>query len=101
MMDVRVFGDHVYTTAILTLFTVLFSVYGLLRVLTQYLQTVRDDSPERAGVVLLSFTGPMSVKFPPAWHLLNAPIEGGMSVHFTALDGEPIYSDRIMSSRIP
>jgi hypothetical protein len=49
----------------------------------------------------LSFTGPMSVKFPPAWHLLNAPLEGGMSVHFTALDGEPIYSDRIMSSRIP
>jgi len=49
----------------------------------------------------LSFTGPMSVKFPPAWHLLNAPLAGGMSVHFTALDGEPIYSDRIMSSAIP
>ncbi len=44
----------------------------------------------------LSFTGPMSVKFPPAWHLLNAPLEGGMSVHFTALDGEPIYSDRVV-----
>ena len=43
----------------------------------------------------LSFTGPMSVRFPPAWHLLNAPLDGGMSIHFTALDGEPIYSDRI------
>ncbi len=45
----------------------------------------------------LSFTGPMSVRFPPAWHLLNAPLDGGMAIHFTALDGEPIYSDQIMT----
>jgi MFS family permease len=66
MMDVRVFGDRVYTTAIFTLFTVLFSVYGLLLVLTQYLQNVRDYSPERAGFVLLAFTGPMIVLSPIA-----------------------------------
>jgi hypothetical protein len=46
----------------------------------------------------LSFTGPMSVRFPPAWHLLNAPLDRGMIVHFTALDGEPIYSDQIVTA---
>ena len=66
MMDVRVFGDRVYTTAIITLFTVLFSVYGLLLVLTQYLQNVRAYSPERAGVLLLAYTGPMIVLSPIA-----------------------------------
>ena len=66
MMDVRVFRDRVYTTAILTLFAVLFSVYGLLLVLTQYFQNVRDYSPERAGVVLLAFTLPMIVLSPLA-----------------------------------
>jgi len=66
MMDVRVFRDHVYTTAIITLFAVLFSIYGLMLVLTQYLQNVRDYSPERAGVVLLAFTGPMIVLSPVA-----------------------------------
>jgi hypothetical protein len=46
----------------------------------------------------LSFTGPMTVRFPSAWHLLNAPIPGGMEILFTALDGSPIYSDRVVSS---
>jgi EmrB/QacA subfamily drug resistance transporter len=66
MMDVRVFGDRVYTTAIITLFIVLFCVYGLLLVLTQYFQNVRDYSPERAGIVLLAYTGPMIVLSPVA-----------------------------------
>jgi EmrB/QacA subfamily drug resistance transporter len=66
MMDVRVFGDRVYTTAILTLFVVLFSVYGLLLVLTQYFQNVREYSPERTGVVLLAYTLPMIVLSPLA-----------------------------------
>jgi EmrB/QacA subfamily drug resistance transporter len=66
MMDVRVFGDRVYTVAILTLFAVLFCVYGLLLVLTQYLQNVRDYSPERTGVVMLAFTAPMIILSPIA-----------------------------------
>ena len=41
MMDVRLFHDHVYSVAIVTVFVVLFAVYGLLLVLTQYLQNVR------------------------------------------------------------
>ncbi len=75
MMDVRVFGDRVYTVAIITLFTVLFCVYGLLLVLTQYLQNVRDYSPERAGVVLLAFTAPMIILSPIAGAL--AARDGG------------------------
>ena len=50
MMDVRVFRDRVYSAAIFTLFAILFAVYGLLLVITQYFQNIRDYSPERAGV---------------------------------------------------
>jgi len=47
----------------------------------------------------LAFTGPMSVRFPPAWHLINAPIDGGMEINFTALDNKLIYCDRVTSQR--
>ena len=50
MMDVRVFRDRVYTVAMLTLFAVLFAIYGLLLVITQYFQNIQDYSPERAGL---------------------------------------------------
>ena len=75
MMDVRVFRDRVYTVAIITLFTVLFCAYGLLLVITQYLQNVKDYSPERAGVVLLAFTLPLIVLPPIAGSL--AARDGG------------------------
>ncbi len=45
MMDVRVFGDRVYTVAILTLFAALFAIYGLLLIITQYFQNVRTTAP--------------------------------------------------------
>jgi EmrB/QacA subfamily drug resistance transporter len=64
MMDVRLFRDRVYSVALLTLFTVLFCVYGLLLVITQYFQNVKDYSPERAGVLMLVYTGPMIVLSP-------------------------------------
>jgi hypothetical protein len=44
---------------------------------------------------LLRFVGPMSVRFPPSWHLINAPICRGMNISFTELDGRLIYSDRV------
>ena len=50
MMDVRVFRDRVYTVAVLTLFAVLFAIYGLLLVITQYFQNIKGYSPERAGL---------------------------------------------------
>ena len=43
----------------------------------------------------LVFTGPMSVRFPQAWHLVNASFGRGMEIRFTELDGKLIYSDRI------
>lgn len=46
----------------------------------------------------LSFTGSMTVRFPPAWHLLNAPIDGGFAIHFTTLEGDKIYSDEVVIS---
>jgi EmrB/QacA subfamily drug resistance transporter len=70
MMDVRVFHDRVYSAAIFTLFAILFSVYGLLLVITQYFQNIRDYSPERAGVVMLAFTLPT---------IILSPISGGIA----------------------
>ena len=70
MMDVRVFHDRVYSAAIFTLFAILFSVYGLLLVITQYFQNIRDYSPERAGVVMLAFTVPT---------IILSPISGGIA----------------------
>jgi len=45
MMDVRVFRDRVYTAAIVTIFAVLFAIYGTMLLITQYLQNVRGYSP--------------------------------------------------------
>ena len=54
----------------MTLFAVLFSVYGLLLVITQYFQNVQTYSPERAGVLLLAFTVPT---------IIFAPIAGSVT----------------------
>ena len=70
MMDLHVFADRVYSTAILTLFAVLFAIYGLLLVITQYFQNVQNYSPERAGVLLLAFTVPT---------IIFAPIAGALA----------------------
>jgi MFS family permease len=70
MMDVRVFHDRVYSAAIFTLFAILFSVYGMLLVITQYFQNIRDYSPERAGVLMLAFTIPT---------IILSPISGGLA----------------------
>jgi Transglutaminase-like superfamily len=43
----------------------------------------------------LTFTGPMSIRFPPSWHLVNAPFGKGMEIRFTELSGKLIYCDRI------
>jgi MFS family permease len=73
MMDVRVFRDRVYTVAVLTLFAVLFAIYGLLLVITQYFQNIKGYSPERAGFIMLAQTAPM---------IILAPIAGGLAARF-------------------
>jgi EmrB/QacA subfamily drug resistance transporter len=75
MMDVRVFRDRVYTVAVLTLFAVLFSVYGLMLVITQYFQNIKGYSPEKAGVVMLACTAPL---------IVLAPVAGSLAARFGA-----------------
>jgi hypothetical protein len=48
----------------------------------------------------LAFTGPMSVRFPPTWHLINAPSVGGMDINFTELDGKLIYCDHVVVQKL-
>jgi EmrB/QacA subfamily drug resistance transporter len=69
MMDVRVFGDRVYSTSIITLFFVLFGIYGTMLVITQYFQNVRDYSAEEAGFLMLAMTIPVMVLAPIAGRL--------------------------------
>ena len=56
MMDLTLFRDRTYSLAILTIFAVLFAIYGMLLVTTQYLQNVRDYSPTEAGLLLLPYS---------------------------------------------
>jgi EmrB/QacA subfamily drug resistance transporter len=69
MMDLRVFGDRVYSTAIITIFCVLFGIYGTLLVITQYFQNIRDYSAEDAGFLMISMTLPVIVLSPIAGRL--------------------------------
>lgn len=90
MMDVRLFRDHVYSVAIVTIFVVLFAVYGLLLVLTQYLQNVRGYSAEGAGLVLLAQTVPLIVFAPIAGNLAGRvgdrlPTLGGLAAAVVGL----------------
>jgi EmrB/QacA subfamily drug resistance transporter len=72
MMDVRLFRDAVYTSALYTLFALLFCAYGTLFVVTQYFQNVRGYSPEEAGVLMLAFTLPSLVLAPLAGRIVAA-----------------------------
>jgi EmrB/QacA subfamily drug resistance transporter len=64
MMDVRVFGDGVYDTAIYAVFATLFCVYGTLFIITQYFQNVHAYSPEKTGLLMLAMTIPTIVLSP-------------------------------------
>ncbi len=70
MMDVRLFSDRVYDVAILTLFVVLFCIYGMTLITTQYLQNVRDYEPAQAGIVLGVYTLPVMILSPIAGALV-------------------------------
>jgi EmrB/QacA subfamily drug resistance transporter len=61
MMDLKLFGDRTYSLAIITIFAVLFATYGMLLVITQYLQNVRDFSPTDAGLLLLPYSASMMI----------------------------------------
>src|SRR5882724_2452560 len=56
MMDLKLFGDRTYSLAIITIFAAMFAVYGMLLVITQYMQNVRGLSPTDAGLLLLPYS---------------------------------------------
>lgn len=64
MMDLRLFRDRVYSTALFVVFAVLFCGYGTLLVITQYFQNVRDYSPEKAGLMIVAMSFPVVVIAP-------------------------------------
>jgi EmrB/QacA subfamily drug resistance transporter len=66
MMDVRVFEDGVYSTAIGTIFAVLFGIYGTMLVVTQYFQNIKDYSAVEAGFLMLALSLPVVVLAPLA-----------------------------------
>ncbi len=69
MMDVRFFADSVYTAAIVTIFGVLFGVYGMFLVVTQYFQNVQGYSALVTGFLMLAATIPTVVLAPLAGRL--------------------------------
>jgi len=56
MMDISLFRDRGYSLAVVTLFMVLFSIYGMLLLATQYLQNVRGYSAVQTGLMILPFS---------------------------------------------
>ena len=72
MMDIRLFGNSTYTTAIVAMLATLFGVNGAVFVLTQYFQNVEGYSPERAGLLFLPYAVPYAVLSPVAGRLTAA-----------------------------
>ena len=61
MMDLTLFRDRTYSLAIVTIFAVLFAVYGMLLVVTQLFQNVRGYSPTDAGLLLLPYSATLTL----------------------------------------
>ncbi len=64
MMDLTLFRDRAYALAIATICVVFFSVYGMLLLTTQYLQNVRGYPPETTGLIILPFSGLITIVSP-------------------------------------
>jgi hypothetical protein len=48
----------------------------------------------------LGFTGPMSVRFPAGWQMVQTRAEAGIDIAFTDHDGTLIYRDRVSVRRL-
>jgi EmrB/QacA subfamily drug resistance transporter len=64
MMDLALFGDRAYALAIATICVVFFSIYGMLLLTTQFLQNVRGYPPELTGLIILPFSGLITIVSP-------------------------------------
>ncbi len=71
MMDTALFRDRTYSLAIVTIFVVLFSTYGMLLLATQYLQNVRGYSAEQTGFMILPFSVAVAILSPIAGRLVG------------------------------
>src|SRR5262249_11481442 len=71
MMDLTLFRDRTYSLAIMTIFAVFFAVYGMLLLITQYLQNVRGFSPAEAGLLLLPYSLTSTLVSLRAGHLVG------------------------------
>ena len=72
MMDLKLFHDRTYSLAIVAIFAVCFTAYGMVLVITQYLQNVHGFSPTDAGLFLLSYSACMIVVSLKAGELVGA-----------------------------
>jgi EmrB/QacA subfamily drug resistance transporter len=73
MLDVRLFRDPVYSVALVTIFAVMFCIYGAMLVVTQYFQNVQGFSAEKAGALMMAMTVPI---------VILAPLAGGLAARF-------------------
>lgn len=64
MMDLSLFRDRAYALAIATICVVFFSIYGMLLLITQFLQNVRGYPPEFTGLLILPFSGLITIVSP-------------------------------------
>jgi MFS family permease len=64
MMDLALFRDRAYALAIATICVVFFSIYGMLLLTTQFLQNVRGYPPELTGLMILPFSGLITLVSP-------------------------------------
>ncbi|MFD5426477.1 MFS transporter [Streptomyces sp. NPDC127084] len=55
MVELRLFGEASYATALGVIFLQFFTVYGMLFIVTQYQQNVVGDSPIRTGLLILPY----------------------------------------------
>ncbi len=71
MMDVSLFRDREYSLAIGTIFAVMFALYGMLLLITQYMQNVRGFTAVHTGLVILPLSIAITIVSPLAGRLVG------------------------------
>jgi EmrB/QacA subfamily drug resistance transporter len=90
MMDVTLFRDPAYALAIGTICAVLFTIYGMLLLTTQFLQNVRGYPPQVTGLMMLPFSASVTIVSPLVGRMVGrlgarAPILVGLACMIAGL----------------
>lgn len=90
MMDVSLFRDPAYALAIGTICAVLFTIYGMLLLTTQFLQNVRGYPPEATGLMMLPFSASVTIVSPLVGRMVGrwgarTPILAGLACMIVGL----------------